>query len=120
MQPAAAFGDVLDSLVGDMPADGPARSWHPGIATPPLFSVRRPLDGARVTPVRKLCAHERDALDLLNYLGAQLSADFTRDELRSAFRALARRVHPDVNPRASGREFAAIREAYELLSRRAG
>ena len=112
MQPAAAFGDVLDNLVGGFPAEEPTRHWHPGIATMPLLTFRR--------PGRKLSAHERDALDFLNTLGADLTADFTRHELRSAFRALARRFHPDANPRATGREFATIRDAYEILSRRAG
>lgn len=113
MPPAAAFADVLDSLTGGCPAEEPTRSsWHPGIATRPLFSLRR--------SARPLTAHERAALDVLNGLGADLTADFTRRELRSAFRALARRFHPDVNPHAGGREFAAMRDAYEILSRRAG
>jgi hypothetical protein len=115
MQPAAAFGDVLDDLVGGFPAEEPSRGW-PGIATAPLFSFRRPLDGARDRPSRRLSAREREALDVLNVLGADLSAGFTRDELRSAFRSLARRLHPDANPGASGREFAAAREAYEILN----
>jgi hypothetical protein len=110
MQPAAAFTDVLDSLTGGFPADDPTRSGKPGIATRPLFSFRR--------PARTLSAPERAALGLFNSLGAELTADFTRQDLRSGFRALARRFHPDVNPFASGREFAAMRDAYEILSRR--
>ncbi|MBM3821111.1 MAG: J domain-containing protein [Acidimicrobiia bacterium] len=110
MQPAAAFADLLDSLAGGLPAGEPARTWNPGVATRPLFSFRK--------PARRLSAPERDALDLLNSLGAHLTDDFTRRELRSAFRALARRFHPDANPHASGREFAAARGAYDMLSRR--
>lgn len=68
---------------------------------------------------RALSAHEREALDLLNGLGAELTADFTRDELRSAFRSLARRYHPDANPTISGREFASLRDAYDALKTRA-
>jgi hypothetical protein len=119
MQPAAAFGDVLDSLVGEFPVENVIRGWHPGIATTPLFSFRRPLDGTPRRPARTLSGPERDALDFLNSFGADLDAAFTRDELRSAFRALAHRFHPDVNPRATGREFVLLREAYDILSRRA-
>jgi len=48
-------------------------------------------------------------------LGVNPSA--TADELRRAYRILARRYHPDVNPgRASEERFKAIAEAYAVLS----
>jgi hypothetical protein len=128
MQPAVAFGEVLDEFLGDIAgrssAEEPAtKGWHPGIGTRPLFqfegatSLRSTINHAkpRPRPARALSASQRQALDLLNSLGAQLTADFTRDELRSAFRALARRFHPDTNPTVSGREFAALRGAYDAL-----
>jgi DnaJ-class molecular chaperone len=48
-------------------------------------------------------------------LGVQSSA--TQDEIRRAYRILARRYHPDVNPgKASEEKFKIIAEAYEVLS----
>jgi hypothetical protein len=44
---------------------------------------------------RALTADQRLALDALNRCGADLTADFTAEELRSAYRALARSFHPD-------------------------
>lgn len=133
MQPAAAFGEVLDDLVGRFQPEAPAAGprWHPGIATRPLLSF----DGnpprprlARVSrrPARTLSARERAALDLLVGLGASLTPGFTRQELRSAFRALARRYHPDAHPATSAAEkarlssrFATLRDAYDALQRSA-
>ena len=141
MESAAAFGEVLDDVLGEIagriPAEEPAagRGWHPGIGTRPLFhfegatTLRQTASHAtrpnvshakpRPRPARAPSASQRQALDLLNSLGAALTADFTRDELRSAFRALARRYHPDTNPAVSGREFATLRSAYDALKTRA-
>lgn len=48
-------------------------------------------------------------------LGINSSA--TKDEIRRAYRILARRYHPDVNPEAdSGNRFKEISEAYRVLS----
>lgn len=48
-------------------------------------------------------------------LGVRQSA--TQDELRRAYRILARRYHPDVNPgEKSGERFKAIAHAYSILS----
>jgi DnaJ-class molecular chaperone len=59
---------------------------------------------------------------MLRRNGARLSDDFTRAELKSAFRALARGLHPDMHPRASSEErrwlaaaFRDAREAYLTL-----
>src|SRR5262245_51360712 len=48
-----------------------------------------------VVRARALSPHERHALQELIALGASLHEGFTLRELRSAFRALARRYHPD-------------------------
>lgn len=56
--------------------------------------------------------------DYYKVLGVSRKA--TRDQIRSAYRRLARKFHPDLNPRrrsAEGR-FKEIQEAYEVLSQR--
>jgi hypothetical protein len=64
-----------------------------GIA--PTWAANRYPRPAAGRPVRALGPAERHALDELAGLGARLREDFTSAELRSAFRALARRFHPD-------------------------
>jgi len=44
---------------------------------------------------RHLTSSETQALTILNRLGARLHPDFTHRALRSAYRTLARRLHPD-------------------------
>lgn len=52
---------------------------------------------------------------LYSVLGVLPSAD--QDAIKSAYRSLAKRHHPDVNTDASAaKRFAAIAEAYEVLS----
>ncbi len=71
---------------------------------------------------RILAAGQRRALCALVNLGADLRDDFTAAELRTAFRALARRYHPDSHPHCSSaaktrlsRQFAEISDHYRLL-----
>jgi preprotein translocase subunit Sec63 len=77
-------------------------------------------------PVRVLTPAEREARDALNALGARLGPDFSERDLRSAFRQLARRYHPDRHPGCSAgtasslsRHFADLQAAYRLLARAA-
>lgn len=72
---------------------------------------------------RALTARERAALDELVALGATLSADPSMRELRSAFRTLARRYHPDRHVGLTDAEragvaqlFARAHDAYRVLA----
>ncbi len=146
MAPAAGFSDVLRQFVDRAAAGDPtdARRWHPGIGTRPLFPFEMPGPPpqpvapapARCTveappprrprqaPARTLTPAQRRALGHLVALGAAISPDFTREELRSAFRALARAFHPDRHPGIGPAEqarlsaaFAAMRAHYDVLTR---
>ena len=57
-----------------------------------------------------------DYKDYYKTLGVDKSAD--KDELKKAYRKLARKHHPDMNPgdKASEEKFKEINEAYEVLS----
>lgn len=52
------------------------------------------------------------------YLVLGVSRDASEAELKRAFRELARRLHPDVNPEDGGERFREINEAYAVLSDR--
>ncbi len=54
--------------------------------------------------------------DLYDVLG--ISPDATEDEIKKAFRTLARKYHPDINPgdKEAENKFKEINEAYEILS----
>jgi hypothetical protein len=144
MAPVAGFSEVLAQFVDRYESGETAapRRWHPGIATRPLFPfevpgpvLRRDHATARAedcpaaappeprrAPKRRLTIRQDRALHHLVTLGAKLSPDFTREELRSAFRALARAFHPDRHPGIDDVEkarlsaaFTEMRSHYELL-----
>jgi hypothetical protein len=85
----------------------------------------RPAQKARPAepkPPRVLTERQHTALTLLVSLGAQLDADFTARQLKTAFKVLARLYHPDRHPGCSefekarfSRQFAAVHEAYRQL-----
>jgi curved DNA-binding protein CbpA len=50
------------------------------------------------------------------YVVLGIAEDADEETIRSAFRALARRYHPDVGPGSSPIEFQRAREAYETLA----
>jgi hypothetical protein len=144
MRDGATFAQILDAHLGctDVPPPA-ARVWSSRPATAPLFSFNLPLTAARqnrgwsappmpapapappvpaATPIA-LTPLERRALNALNELGAALDDALTSASLRHAFRALARRYHPDANPGLSAAEhaqlarlFAVASEHYRLLA----
>jgi hypothetical protein len=97
------------------------------VATPhvPLTpsSPAAPQADAMPRPRRPLAIPQQRALVELVTLGATLREDFTAGELRSAFRALARRYHPDRHATSDqtqreqlARQFARVHDAYRLLA----
>lgn len=146
MTAGATFAEVLDRTLANWPLrretppryarhasfvgslDGPAVWIH---ATPyARLAAARNVSPPAVTapsprpprPPRVMTAAQRDAARRFTELGADLPADFTDEELRRAFRALARRWHPDRHPGASpaeharlARTFAAVMTAYRCL-----
>ena len=77
-----------------------------------------------VRPRRRLSAAQRDALECLRHAGAHVADDYLLPELKTAFRMLARHLHPDMHPHAGeferhrlAVEFAGVRHAYDVLLR---
>lgn len=126
--PAASFAHVLDRLIDAGPGSS-STATTAGIRTAPLSGTPRyghvqPHWPALRAPRarRALTPQQQAALDTLRRHGARLSDDFDRPELKSAFRELARGLHPDMHPHASGDErrwlasaFRDAREAYLTL-----
>ena len=84
--------------------------------SPLPFTPRAPRRARALTPRQQL------ALDTLVTLGARITSDFSGDELRAQFRALALRYHPDRHPGSTGPEkarlaalFSQLHDAYEHL-----
>jgi len=149
MTDCGTFAEVLQQKLGDFDPEPPAASAHawrrpaqgPTVlhfdlrfhaAAAPSRPMFGPGAGPRVRPFvrptppprphRTLTAVEREWLDQLVRHGADLGADFTDSELRSAFRTLAKRFHPDRHLGSSASEqarlslvFAGLSEAYRQL-----
>lgn len=129
--PAAAFAHVLDRLIDG--AGPSSTAVTAGILTSPLvaapFAGRHSSMLPRTTPViapvrprRRLTSAQARALELLRRAGADLHPDYFASELKSAFRRLARQLHPDRHPQADAAARAAlsaafreVREAYGAL-----
>jgi len=87
-------------------------------------SPATPPSSAPVRSVRRhLSKREQRAFDELEALGGNLAGNFTFDELRSVFRSLARRYHPDRHTGCDAQErlrladqFTRARDAYQVLA----
>jgi hypothetical protein len=64
---------------------------------------------------RKLSPDQQKAMKILTGFGAVIDDYSTIDEIKSAYRKLARKYHPDVLPRGSGEAFKSISAAYKKL-----
>ena len=87
-QPPAIAGPVLKSVAASVTSQ------------PAEFTPRR----IRRAAPRMLSPRQQDAFRRLVELGAEIDVDFTPEELRSAYRRLARRYHPDHHPETSEAE----------------
>lgn len=114
----------------ETPATSSARTMADGAggtAVPGLSSSRIAATAERQTASavcrRVLSSRQRQALCDLLALGVSVSEDFSPRELRSAFRTLARRFHPDRHAGSSERErtelartFARVCDSYQVLA----
>jgi hypothetical protein len=135
-----AFDEWLDRKLAPAPTTQPAAERPPtrtaDIPHPLLFAepqrrfgahaygwTRRdtqpspsPAEAVPRRQVRTLTEPEHAALQELVRSGASLVADFSATELRSAFRALARRYHPDRHPFSTDVEKARLSRVFVKLS----
>lgn len=112
-----------DWRVPSRSGNAPTSSAAPRANEPESQGVRRAV--STVSPVRlrrRLTRAQSRALEAFNQLGAGIRVDFSAGELRSAFRMLARRYHPDRHPDASvvdrhrlAWQFTTIRNSYQTL-----
>jgi len=131
--PAAQFADVLDHLIDGAPGPFTAAAAT-GILTAPLVAApmsygyaawlfrEAPLPPVE-RPIRRLTFEQQEAFETLRRAGAaDLRPDYFASELKSAFRRLARQLHPDRHPGAGAEmrarlatAFQQVREAYRAL-----
>ena len=105
---AAVLEETLEAFPPEPGAEGPSPRLghappHPFLFGPQCAHLTPRPSGAAIEarPRRRLTVGQQHALDALVRLGAKLGPNFTAGELRSAFRTLARRYHPDRHPVAS-------------------
>ena len=143
--PGLAFEQVLDAKLSAHVASAPPRAAavdarpDPGLRVAMLDTPTWTVTGRRGTaafaacwpaentpdpdfrvaapprPRRLLGAAGREALRHLRQWGAELPDDFTSDELKHAYRQLARQFHPDQHPTASAATRAALGGAFHQI-----
>lgn len=131
MRGGEGFAEVLEEKLRTIQPQGPVVAPAPPAFGPipfyPFLVVEPPLRGRAVAPPprqeppapprrRSLTARQQRALDEIVGLGANLRADFTARELRSAFLVLARRYHPDRHPASSDAEKARLSSVFAALN----
>jgi hypothetical protein len=122
----SSFADLLDQQLREIESESvqePPRP-RPPQAIPPnpfLFSPSMAASGT-FRPAMRLDAAQREALEGLRALGAQLGACFDEQDLRTTYRLLALRYHPDRHPGANAVEqahlahtFASMCDCYQQL-----
>jgi hypothetical protein len=124
----SAAAQAADGRSGDHPSpwSGPNRGrTHVHTTAGERLHEAFSAPGTGSPQVPTLSLREQQAFDTLAALGAGLSPSFTSIELRSAFRQLARRYHPDRHIGCSdddksrlGHDFARARNAYRVLAER--
>ena len=126
-RPVFLFGDLRSGFSAGPTRPAPisgASAWTPVYGARP--GAQSGGAGARAgdRPARRLTAAQTGALAVLRALGADiLTDDYADADLKSAFRALARRFHPDRHPGSSdgerarlARSFASACDAYRTLT----
>ena len=127
MRGGTTFADVLEQTLGvsrpDPLVSGTSANCRPAPLPPFLFGPRfvhfksTPYGSmADASPLRRLTTRQQCALEAFIRLGVNLRPDFTSRELRSAFRMLARRYHPDHHPSASENEKARLSRLFTDLT----
>ena len=126
-----AFAAALDAALGGWQAEAPIRAGFASrVATATLFfhlePPSRPVPVAAYTPAERptpkpapphtLTPTQQQAYDTFQRLGARLDAAFTRRELRTAFRRLALRYHPDRHPGSGAGETSRLSDAFRQLT----
>jgi hypothetical protein len=141
MRERERFGDILERTLAASEPPTPLRlaqaatapppfpllggpTWFPGRPARPAPVFTRTVYGASApgpanpprTPAR-LSTSERRAADELRRLGAvSLGDEFSRADVKRAYRVLARRFHPDAHPWASDAERAYLADAFGRIT----
>jgi hypothetical protein len=121
----ARNADVTTSRTGTMRPGGVSSRATGHLRAVPAPPAERPAAPAAsrtapvtmpARPVRRLTVVQRRSLDALIGFGAAIHADFSAGQLRSAFRTLALRYHPDRHPFADNSEKAALASHFSAMT----